>query len=56
MGDFMDFVILVLFVLFMVFLVNGFVVQVGQRKAERERKKQEAIDKAKNKQDQNSLG
>ncbi len=46
MGDIIDFVVLVLFVLFMVFLVNGFVKQVGARKAARLKREEEARQRA----------
>ena len=49
MADFIDTVMTVLFVLFMIFLVNGFVKQVGERKAARLKREQEARDRAEKK-------
>ena len=49
MDEIIDFVVLILFVLFMVFLVNGFVKQIGERKAARLKREEEARQRAKDK-------
>ena len=55
MSTVIDYIMLVLFVLFMVFLVNGFVRQVGERKAARLKREEEARERATKKKEQAEL-